>query len=166
MVTPGIDTYFPAGRQHISAIFHENQNIQDHWIGKRVTVQQKLLMKLLMFRMISVSRPRFSCQQMFFLLLVKMSGDFISFCSSHYWVQLFSSNSIFRVTIEMIDFVSDLTNDNSFARTTIEAFLDYGDNVLSSVSRVVCKEDCLRGVFIGNLDINNALTIDGNAQVF
>ena len=66
----------------------------------------------------------------------------------------------------MIDFVSDLTNDNSFARTTIEAFLDYGDNVLSSVSRVVCKEDCLRGVFIGNLDINNALTIDGNAQVF
>ena len=66
----------------------------------------------------------------------------------------------------MIDFLGDVTNDNSLARTTMEAFLDFGNDVVSDISSVICKKDCLRGVFIGNMDINNAHSIDGNAQVF
>ena len=60
-----------------------------------------------------------------------------------------------RLTIEFVDYGADLLQDNSVARTNIEAHIDYGNNVLSPMTIMNCKDDCLKGVFIGNLDINH-----------
>ena len=56
-----------------------------------------------------------------------------------------------RLTIELIDYVADLVQDNAMARTSIEAFLDYGENIFSPITNVTCSLDCLKGKFDGNL---------------
>ena len=65
-----------------------------------------------------------------------------------------------RLTIEFLDYVADLTQDNSFARSNIEAYLDYGEND-SPKTLLVCAENCLKGVFVGNLDIQNPNPMSG-----
>ena len=56
-----------------------------------------------------------------------------------------------RITIQLIDYIANLIQDNSMARTSIKAYLDYGNNVFSSESNLVCSNDCLKGIFVGNL---------------
>ena len=56
-----------------------------------------------------------------------------------------------RLTIELIDYIADLVQDNGMARTSIEAFLDHGENVFSPMTNVTCSLDCLKGKFDGNL---------------
>lgn len=70
-----------------------------------------------------------------------------------------------RLTLELVDFISELSGDNSLARMTVEAFIDYGNNLLSAKSVLICKEECLRGVFAGNLDVRNAYSISGYYQL-
>ena len=56
-----------------------------------------------------------------------------------------------RLTIEWVDYVADIGQNNAFARTSIEAFLDYGDNIISAKTNMTCFNDCLKGKFEGNL---------------
>ena len=67
--------------------------------------------------------------------------------------------------MELIDFISELSGDTSLARMTVEAYIDYGNNLLSAKSVLVCKEECLKGVFAGNLDVRNAYSISGHYQL-
>ena len=60
-----------------------------------------------------------------------------------------------RLAVEVIDYVANLIQDNSIARTTVEAYLDYGNNIQSAKANLVCCNDCLKGVFIGDLNIRN-----------
>ena len=66
-----------------------------------------------------------------------------------------------RLAVEVIDYVADLIQDNSIARTTVEAYLDYGNGIQSAKANLVCSNDCLKGVFIGNLDVRNAYENSG-----
>jgi len=66
-----------------------------------------------------------------------------------------------RLTVQVVDYVADLVQDNSIAHTTVEAFLDYGNSIQSAKTNLVCTEDCLKGVFIGNLDVRNAYEKSG-----
>ena len=66
-----------------------------------------------------------------------------------------------RLAVEVIDYVADLIQDNSIARTTVDAYLDYGNNIQSAKTNLVCSDDCLKGVFIGNLDVRNAYEKNG-----
>ena len=70
-----------------------------------------------------------------------------------------------RLTLELIDFISELSGDTSLARMTVEAYINYGNNLLSAKSVLVCKEECLKGVFAGNLDVRNAYSISGRYQL-
>ena len=60
-----------------------------------------------------------------------------------------------RVTLEFLDYVADIVGDNSVARSNIEVFLDYGDNVVSPITRMECNSECLNGYFNGNLGIRD-----------
>ena len=59
-----------------------------------------------------------------------------------------------RLTIKFVDYVADLIQDNTHSKTSIEAYLDYGE-IDSPKTLLVCAEDCLQGIFEGNLDIQN-----------
>ena len=56
-----------------------------------------------------------------------------------------------RLTIELVDYVANLVQSNDMARSSIEAFLDYGDQVYSAKTNITCMTDCLKGKFEGNL---------------
>ena len=66
-----------------------------------------------------------------------------------------------RLSIELIDFISDLSGDASFARMTIEAYINYGDNLISAKTNFICKDECLKGKFNGDLDVRNAYSESG-----
>ena len=70
-----------------------------------------------------------------------------------------------RLTVEVLDYVADLVQDNSIAHTTVEAFLDYGNSIQSAKTNLVCSEDCLKGVFIGNIDVRNAYENSGTFKL-
>jgi len=61
-----------------------------------------------------------------------------------------------RITIELVDYMADLVNDNSLARTTVEAYIDYRDELHSQKSNIACVNDCVNGVFVGNIDVRNS----------
>ena len=63
-----------------------------------------------------------------------------------------------RITVELVDYVADLIQDNSLARTTVEAFIDYGNDLHSQTSNMTCIEDCINGIFVGNIDVRNSNT--------
>ena len=56
-----------------------------------------------------------------------------------------------RLTIELVDYIADIAQNNAFARTSIEAFLDYGENIISAKTNMTCYNDCLKGRYEGNL---------------
>ena len=70
-----------------------------------------------------------------------------------------------RLTVEVLDYVADLVQDNSIAHTTVEAFLDYGHGIQSAKTSLICSEDCLKGEFIGNIDVRNAYENSGNFKL-
>ena len=61
-----------------------------------------------------------------------------------------------RLTVELVDYVADLVQDNSLARSTVQAYIDYGNDLQSQKSDIACNKDCINGVFIGNIDIRNS----------
>ena len=61
-----------------------------------------------------------------------------------------------RLTVELVDYVADLVQDNSLARSTLQAYIDYGNDLESQKSNIACNEDCINGIFIGNIDIRNS----------
>ena len=61
-----------------------------------------------------------------------------------------------RFTVELIDYVADLVQDNSLARTTVEAYIDYGNDLHSQKSDIACIKDCINGIFVGNIDVRNS----------
>ena len=61
-----------------------------------------------------------------------------------------------RITIELVDYMADLVNDNSFAGTTVEAYIDYGNELQSQKSGIACVNDCVNGIFVGNIDVRNS----------
>ena len=61
-----------------------------------------------------------------------------------------------RLTIEFTDYVADLVQDNSVARSSIETYLDFGNNIISQKTKMLCLEDCLKGIYHGNLDVENS----------
>ena len=60
-----------------------------------------------------------------------------------------------RLTVELVDYVADLVQDNSLARSTVQAYIDYGNDLQSQKSDIACNEDCINGIFIGNIDVKN-----------
>ena len=48
-----------------------------------------------------------------------------------------------------------MVQDNSLARTTVEAFIDYGNDFHSEKSDISCIKDCINGLFVGNIDVKN-----------
>ena len=62
-----------------------------------------------------------------------------------------AENQNVRLTVTLVDYVANLIRDNSMARSSIEAFLDYGNNALSPTSKIICSNDCLKGTFGGDL---------------
>ena len=64
-----------------------------------------------------------------------------------------------------MDFISDLSGDASFARMTIEAYINYGDNLISKKTNFICKDECLRGKFTGDLDVRNAFLESGTFKL-
>ena len=69
-------------------------------------------------------------------------------------IQLRESQNV-RLTIELVDYVADLVQDNSLARTTVEAYIDYGDDFHTQKSDIACIKDCINGIFVGNIDVKN-----------
>ena len=55
--------------------------------------------------------------------------------------------------------------DNSLARSSIEAFIDYGNGLASERSKILCSQHCLNGVFLGNIDVRNAYTRTGTFKL-
>ena len=70
-----------------------------------------------------------------------------------------------RVTVELVDYIASLVQDNSFAKTSLSAFIDYGNGLKSDETNVSCSQDCLHGVFIGNLDVRHANRISGTFKL-
>ena len=70
-----------------------------------------------------------------------------------------------RLTIHLIDYIANWIGDNSFAESSLEAYLDYGDGVHSPKSIINCRTDCLKGVYIGNIDLRNPSLLTGSYQL-
>ena len=68
-----------------------------------------------------------------------------------------------RITIELVDYMADLVQDNSLARTTVEAYIDYGSELQSQKSGIACINDCVNGIFVGNIDVRNS---NSNSDTF
>ena len=49
-----------------------------------------------------------------------------------------------------------MVQDNSLARTTVEAYIDYGNDLHSQKSDIACIKDCINGIFVGNIDVRNS----------
>ena len=61
-----------------------------------------------------------------------------------------------RLTVNLVDYIADMFNDNSLARTTVEAYIDYGNDLHSQKSDIACIKDCINGIFVGNIDVRNS----------
>ena len=61
-----------------------------------------------------------------------------------------------RMTVMLVDYVADMIQDNSLARSKVEAYIDFGNDVHSQKSDIVCNKDCIHGIFTGNIDIRNS----------
>ena len=61
-----------------------------------------------------------------------------------------------RLTVNLVDYIADMFNDNSLARTTVEAYIDYGNGLHSLKSYIACNKDCINGIFDGNIDVRNS----------
>lgn len=68
-----------------------------------------------------------------------------------------------RIAIELVDYMADLVQDNTLARTTVEAYIDYGSGLQSQKSEIACINDCVNGVFVGNIDVRNS---NSNSDTF
>ena len=66
-----------------------------------------------------------------------------------------------RLSIELVDFISDLSGDASFARVTVDGYINYGDNRESAKTNFICKDECLKGKFNGDIDVRNAFSESG-----
>ena len=67
-----------------------------------------------------------------------------------------SESQNLRIAIELVDYMADLVHDNSFAATTVEAYIDYGNELQSQKSGIACVNDCVNGIFVGNIDVRNS----------
>ena len=47
------------------------------------------------------------------------------------------------------------------ARSSVHAYLDYGNELESEKTHIVCSQDCLNGVFIGSIDVRHANPTSG-----
>ena len=61
-----------------------------------------------------------------------------------------------RLTVKLVDYVADLVQDDSIARSKVQAYIDYGNGLHSPKSDIVCSEDCIKGIFMGDIDIKNS----------
>ena len=60
-------------------------------------------------------------------------------------------NQNVRLTVDFVDYVANLISDSSTARSSVNGFMDYGNNVQSPKTTMICSTDCLNGTFTGNL---------------
>ena len=67
--------------------------------------------------------------------------------------------------MNLVDFIADFTQDSSLAHSSIEGFIDYGDEKLSILSKLECSKECLKGRYEGNFDIRNSRNAEGQFQV-
>ena len=65
------------------------------------------------------------------------------------------------MTVHLVDYVADLIGDNSLARSSFQAYIDYGDDVQSQKTHLECKKECSKGVFIGDIDVKNEIPNSG-----
>ena len=70
-----------------------------------------------------------------------------------------------KLVFSIFQNIENLVKDNSFARTSITAFIDYNNGLESDKTNVLCSDDCLRGVFIGNLDVRHANPKNGTFKL-
>ena len=61
-----------------------------------------------------------------------------------------------RLSIKLVDFVADLVQDDSIARSKVQAYIDYGNGLHSPKSDIVCNKDCIKGIFLGDIDVRNS----------
>ena len=66
-----------------------------------------------------------------------------------------------RVTVHLIDYVAELIGDNSLARSSFKAYIDYGDGVQSQKTHLECNKECFNGVFIGDIDVKTEISNSG-----
>ena len=55
--------------------------------------------------------------------------------------------------------------DSLLARSSLSAFIDYGNGLESDKVNVLCNQDCLNGVFIGNMDVRHANQVSGRFKL-
>ena len=67
--------------------------------------------------------------------------------------------------MNLVDFIADFTHDSSLAHSSIEGFIDYGDEKLSILSKLECSKECLKGRYEGNFDIRNSRNAEGKFEV-
>ena len=60
-----------------------------------------------------------------------------------------------RVTAEWVDYVANLIGDSSLARSSLTAYINYGNGVQSDTTNLNCNEECIDGAFVGNIDVRN-----------
>ena len=60
------------------------------------------------------------------------------------------------MTVKLVDYVADLIQDNSLARSKVEAYIDFGNGMQSQKSDIVCNKNCINGIFTGNIDVRNS----------
>ena len=70
-------------------------------------------------------------------------------------IHLHESQNV-RLTVKLIDYVADLIQDDSTARSQVEAYIDYGNEVQSPKTKITCMEKCVKGIFDGNIDVRNS----------
>ena len=58
-----------------------------------------------------------------------------------------------------------LIEDNLLARSSLTAFIDYGNGLESDKVQILCNQDCLNGVFIGNMDVRHANQVSGRFKL-
>ena len=60
-----------------------------------------------------------------------------------------------RVTAKLVDYVANLIGDSSLARSSLTAYINYGNGVQSDTTNLNCNEECIDGAFVGNIDVRN-----------
>ena len=70
-------------------------------------------------------------------------------------IYLLESQNV-RLTVKLVDYVADLIQDDSTARSQVEAYIDYGNGVHSPKTEISCMEKCVKGIFDGNIDVRNS----------
>ena len=69
-----------------------------------------------------------------------------------------------RLAIEIEDHAAIKTEDNTFATTVLTAYIQHSESE-SKHKTIDCKEECLQGVYKGNLDIINNLQQKSHCKV-